>query len=416
MTQTNTALIQKKKKKKKKKERWIKKRHSIIIEIARRIYGPHVYKKYNVEVKPFPEQGKRPYLILFNHQTAGDQFFVGLCMNRPVYYIASEDIFSMGFISKLLRFAVNPIPIKKQTTDPRAVINCIRVAREGGTIALAPEGNRTYHGKPVYIKPSIAALAKHLKMPIAFFRIEGGYGVQPRWSDVVREGKITAGVSRVMEPEEYAELTDEQLCEIINRELAVEEDRVTGEYHHTAQAEYLERALYVCPDCGLSELYSHGDVIECKRCGRAARHLPTKELEGIGKPLPFRFVSDWYEYQCKYVNSLDPAEMCETPVYTDEVEYSEVVLYKRKSVISRKARAALYGNRIEVTTEGGTEVFDFDDVTAVTVLGRNKLNIYSNDKVYQFKGDKRYCALKYVNLFYHYRSVKKGDNDEFLGL
>ncbi len=403
-------------KKKKKPIKWCKKRHGVVTELARRIYGPVVYKKYNVRIKPFPEQGDRPYLILFNHQTAYDQFFVGLCMNRPVYYVASEDLFSMGTLSKLLRFAVNPIPIKKQTTDPRAVINCIRVAREGGTIALAPEGNRTFHGKPVYIKPSVAALAKHLKLPIAFFRIEGGYGVHPRWSDVVRGGGMTAGVSRVMEPEEYAPLSDEELCEIINRELAVDEACVNGEYPHEKQAEYLERAIYVCPDCGLSEMYSHGDIIECKRCGKAARHLPTKELEGVGSPFPFRFVADWYDYQCKLVKSLDLSALCDAPIYTDSVEFSEVILYKKKKIICKDARLSLYGNRITVEAGEDRTEFSFDELGAVTVLGKNKLNLYHGDKVYQFKGDARLCALKYVNIFYHYQSVKKGEKDEFLGL
>lgn len=107
----------------------------------------------------------------------------------PVYYVASEDLFSNGFVSGLLRYAVAPIPIRKQTTDIRSVMNCIKVAKEGGTIAIAPEGNRTFSGRTEYIKPSIVGLVRVLKLPVAFIRIEGGYGVQPRWSDVVRKGK-----------------------------------------------------------------------------------------------------------------------------------------------------------------------------------------------------------------------------------
>ena len=55
-----------------------------------------------------------------------------------------------------------PIPIKKQTMDITAVKNCILVAREGGTICIAPEGNRTYSGRTEYMRPSIASLAKKL--------------------------------------------------------------------------------------------------------------------------------------------------------------------------------------------------------------------------------------------------------------
>ena len=59
----------------------------------------------------------------------------------------------------------------------------------------------------------------------------------------------------------------------------------------------------------------------------------------------------------------------------------------------------------------------FDEVTAAACLGRNKLNIYHGSMVYQFKGSKRFNALKYVNFYYRYKNIKRGDlSGEFLGL
>ena len=49
-----------------------------------------------------------------------------MAFKGPVYYLASEDLFNKGWVSVLLKWAVNPIPIKKQTTDPRAVRNCLK--------------------------------------------------------------------------------------------------------------------------------------------------------------------------------------------------------------------------------------------------------------------------------------------------
>ena len=57
------------------------------------------------------------------------------------------------------------------------------------------------------------------------------------------------------------------------------------------------------------------------------------------------------------------------------------------------------------------------DTTAVTVLGRNKLNVYHGKKVYQFKGGKRFNALKYVHIYHRFRNISRGDADgKFLGL
>ena len=404
-------------KNKKKQKKWLLPRHRVVGDLVRIFFGPIVRKKYGVKIERFKEQGSRPYLILYNHQTAYDQFFVGLAFKGPVYYVATEDIFSLGALSSLIRFLVNPIPIKKQTTDPRAVINCIKVAKEGGTIAIAPEGNRTYSGRTVYIKPTIAQLAKHLKLPIAIFKIDGGYGVHPRWSDVIRRGTMTAGVSRVIEPEEAAAMSDSELVSLIERELYVDEARADREYTSDHLAEYLERAMYVCPDCGLSEFESHGDVIECKKCKRRVRYTKTTELCGIDKPFPFRFVADWYDYQCGYVNSLDTRTMAGKIIYNDEADLSEVILYKKKVPIAERVKIELTFDKI--TLRYGNEVLDFpfDSTSAVTVLGKNKLNVYFGDKVYQLKGSERFCALKYVNLYYRYKNITKGDeNDTFLGL
>ena len=166
---------------KSKKTKWMRPRHRLVRNVLNVTLGLYTRIKYGIKVEKFKEQEKRPYLILMNHQTAFDQFFVGMSFKGAVYYLASEDIFSMGATSSLIRYLVNPIPIKKQTTDVKAIKTCIRVAREGGTIAIAPEGNRTYSGRTEYMSPSIAPLARRLGMPIALFRIEGGYGVHPRW-------------------------------------------------------------------------------------------------------------------------------------------------------------------------------------------------------------------------------------------
>ena len=396
-----------------KKKQWIKPRHQIIVNLVRPFLGLYCRIKYGIKTVKFKDQGDRPYLILMNHQTGFDQFFVGMTFRRPVYYLATEDIFSMGWVSDLIRWLVEPIPIKKQTTDIQAVKNCIKVAREGGTICIAPEGNRTFHGRTVYMNPSIASMAKKLGLPVALFRIEGGYGIQPRWSDVVRRGKMRSYVSRVIEPEELKSMTNEEVFQAIQTGLWVDEAQVSGEFHHKKSAEFLERTVYTCPWCGISPFESNGEVIRCTKCGREIRHLPTKELEGIGFEFPHRFVADWYDLQNEYVNSLDLNALTETPLWEETASLSLVLPYKRKELLKQQTTVRLYGDRITVDNDE----YRFDSVSAVVVLGKNKLNIYTGKEILQLKGSKRFNALKYVNFFHRYKNMKSGDsNGKFLGL
>ncbi len=404
-------------KQEKKKKKWLKFRHKVV----RVILGPPVHLlckiKYGIKIEKFKGKQDRPYLILYNHQTAFDQFFVGLAFKKPVYYLASEDLFSNGWLSSLIKYLVEPIPIKKQTTDIKAILNCMRVGKEGGSIAIAPEGNRTYSGETVYMSPTISALARKLNMPVALYRIEGGYGVQPRWSDCTRRGKMRAFVSRVIEPEEYASLSDGELFALIQDGLYQNEAKADAEFKSPRLAEYVERCIYTCPTCGLTTIESHGDIIECKKCGIKVRYLPNKELRGVNCDFPHKFLLDWYNAQCDFVGSLDLAPLCDKPMYEDFAEVKEVIPNKKKIPLSPEAKISLYGDRVEIETKECANTYHFDECSAITVLGRNKANIYHGGKIYQLKGDKRFCALKFVNIYHRYKNIKKGDkNDKFLGL
>lgn len=401
-----------------KDKKWLKFRHRVIRFLLTGAFSLYCRLKYHVDIVKFKEQENRPYLILYNHQTAFDQFFVDISFSGPIYYLATEDIFSLGWLSSALRYLVAPIPIKKQTMDLSAVKTCIRVAREGGSLAIAPEGNRTYSGRTEYINPSIAALAMKLGLPIVLYRIEGGYGVHPRWSNVVRKGRMRSYVSRVIMPEEYKNWSKEELAQRICDGLYVDEANDCNPCRHPRRAEFLERAIYVCPDCGLSTFNSHKDTLTCCRCGKAVIYDVTTKLQGKGCDFPFEYVAQWYDFQKDFINDLDVTACCEQPLYSEQVALYEVIVYKKKHLMAKKAELTLYGDRILIRGAGRDEMdMHFDKLSAVTVLGKNKLNVYVDEQVYQIVGGDRFNALKYVHIYNRYKNIQRGDmNGKFLGL
>ncbi len=398
-------------------ERWVRTRHKVLIKL---MYLPClVYTKLRCHAKidPFTGDRKRQYLVLYNHQTDYDQLLLGLSFRFPIYHLAMEDILSNGRISDFLRWAVAPIPIKKQTLDLKAIRQCIRVAKEGGSVSIAPEGHRTYSGRTCYINPSIAKLARMINLPIVLYRIEGGYGMQPRWSNVVRNGPVHSYASRIIEPEEYKAMTNDELYQAICEGLYEDEARADFSYRHKKTAEYLDRVAYVCPYCGLSRFEAHDDIIRCTSCGREMRYLPTKELQGVGFKFPFRFVANWVDYQNSFINRLNPENFLEKPVFRDEISLLHVILYKRKEVLREKASIALYGDRIVIDEGKPNELLlSFLD-SPVTLLGKNRLNIYHEDMVYQIKGDFHFNALKYLNFYNRWKNIHAGTPDAtYLGI
>ncbi len=397
-------------------ERWCLPRHKVFRRLLFLPVWLLTHLSYPVRIEKDPDT--RQTLILFNHQTALDQFLVSLAFRQPVYYLASEDLFSIGFLARIMQAAVAPIPIKKQVTDIRAVKTCLRVAKEGGTIAIAPEGNRSYSGRTCYMNPAVASLTKKLGLPVKLFRIEGGYGVHPRWSDTVRRGPMRAFVSETIEPEELKKLSADALYERIRLGLDVDETRTGGLYRGRNKAQYLERMLYLCPRCGPARLESRGDSIRCPDCGLTVCYGEDKTLRCDDPAFPYRYAADWYAAQEDYVNALDPARYTEKPFARDMARLSEVILYRRKELLRKKAAVSLYGDRI-VIDEGTARALclPFTELSVVTVLGKNKLNLYHGEKIYQLKGDKRFNALKYVQIYHRYKNNVRGDpDDKFLGL
>ena len=403
--------------KRKKAKKWIRFRHTVI---RNTLYLPfYLYCRivYRIKLEKYKGDKNQPCFILFNHQTGFDQFFVSMSFPKHVYYVSSEDLFSNSWISRLLSWAVAPIPFRKSTADIAAIKNCLRIVREGGSIGMAPEGNRTYSGTTEHMKPAVAALAKALKLPLAIYRIEGGYGVMPRFADKVRKGKMRGYFSRVIPYEEIKAMSDDELFSLIKRELYVDEREDKTLFYSKHSAEYLDRAMYYCRNCGFSRFFSQGDIISCEKCGEKIRYLPDKRLEGVDCDFPYPYVKEWYDAQCDFVRRSDLSPYKDTPVFEDSVRFVNNIYCKKKIVIDKNARLSVYADRFTVATQEKEYVFPFTELSSATVLGKNKLNIYEKELTYQFKGDKHFNALKYLNLYCHaVNTVENIGEPQFLGL
>ena len=125
---------------------------------------------------------------------------------------------------------------------------------------------------------------------------------------------------------------------------------------------------------------------------------------------------DWYKYQQQYVNELDTRNLTQEPIIRDTCGLYLVNICSKKQCLSENVQVALYGDRIEMT--GGIEkTFRFSELETITILGKNKLDIYHEDLVYQIQSDKRFNALKYLNLYHRYKNLTtEVQNGSFLGL
>lgn len=395
---------------------WCKKRHKVVTGIFRPIFKLHFKLKYNLSVKVNKEIDY-PCLILSNHVTSLDPFIVGSYFKKPLYYMASVDLFQHFFLGKLIKFLVNPIPkAKSKKSDLTAIKSCIKVAKENGTICIFPEGNRTVTGKIGHIDKSIAKLAKSLKLPIVLFNIHGGYGTEPRWGQGVRKGKMHCEIKKVLSYEDYKDLGLDDLYNIIVDNLTVDDLNYYNCYKSKKSAMYLERILYICPTCGtFHTIKSKGNIVECTKCGVKVTYNNNLTFSSDNSLFNIKNVSDWYDFQLDTVKQMEFND-CEC-IYEDDVMLTMPRLYKSKKKLCH-GKLRVFNNLFQVISDDGekTYVFEFENIEAVTYLGKKKMNIYYNGETYQVFNKIDSNFLKYVHIYYIQKNLKEEKQNGFIGI
>ena len=359
----------------------------------------------------FPEGA----LFISNHVTTMDEFMIGILSKEHLYYMANTDLFDHFILGKLIEFLVRPIPKQKsKKSDLTAIRNCCKIAKEGSSICIFVEGNRSFTGELCYFDDSIAKLAKLLKKPFVICNILGGYGTNPRFAPKIRKGKMHVGINKIYQADEVKNMSVEELYCAIKDGITVDNLNYHNEFKSKKRALYLERVFYKCPVCGsLHSLCSKGNSVICYKCGLEATYNEDLTFSSNNKLFKFKYVKDWYNYQIEEIKKLDIKD--DDLIYEEKIVLVEPRKYKTKKTIGKDV-LKFYGNYLVFELKKQTLKFNFDEIEEMTILGKKKMNFYVGEKTYQFFGDKRINMIKYLNMFYLIRNRKRGNENDFMGL
>ena len=385
-----------------KKSTWTKRRHARVFALLRPVLRLYFRLRYNFKAQP-GGLGKSAYLIISNHQTTMDPFLLSLSFRFPVYFVASDDLFNLK-VSPLIKYLVAPIPKSKSLCDVAAMMGVLRVIKEGGAVGIFPEGNRTVSGGQWEMTDAIAKLAKKLKVPLVIYNICGGYGTDPRWGHSIRKGRASGGVRAIVSAEELSVLSTEQLFTLIKDGLTVNDAESGVSFHSRKRAEYIERALYMCPVCNkISGIISHKYKFRCKHCGTESVY--TEKLSISPAVAGFERIYDWYEWERReIVKAVTEGERIED----GGILFRESIKLKRKKKLDGD-RVSIDKDKLVIYSKTHEQVFPLSEITALTMVGKKKFNFYHEGKILQVKGDKRFCAIKYVHIFDGLRQMNSED-------
>ncbi|MBE5754895.1 MAG: 1-acyl-sn-glycerol-3-phosphate acyltransferase [Clostridiales bacterium] len=382
-----------------KNKKWTKTRHRVICKLLKPIFKLYFRLRYNLKVDNYEKNVPQGALIMCNHLTTLDPFMLASSFSRPIYFIASDDLFTIPIISSIIKWLVAPIPKSKSKSDLLTIKNTLKVLREGGTVAVFPEGNRTLSGGTWEIDISTAKLAKMAKVPLVLYNLKGGYGADPRWGRGVRRGKITCGVVKVLSAQQIEKMTVEELYAIILEKVVSNDYDLGIKFKSRVRAEYLERALYYCPKCkSFNTLYSKKEKLLCKNCDLSVEYTEDLKLKPINGQVLGGTVKEWFDAQRVLLKEY--AAMYQEDLFADKKLKARIIYDKKRHDLGRaEIIASNYG--VKIRLKNG-ELFDlkFEDLYGVTILGKRKINFYLPDgKTLQLKGSKRFNSVKYLHLY-----------------
>ncbi|MHB1452626.1 MAG: lysophospholipid acyltransferase family protein [Saccharofermentanales bacterium] len=387
-------------------------RHRFVNRFARIFLIPVLRSKLNFTFEKI-EPKSRPYILVSNHVCNYDPILVGFSFKDVIYYIASDHLFRMGLVSRLLVFAISPIPRAKATTETKTVIEIFKRIKDGHNICIFAEGNSTFSGETGYIPPSIGKLAKRTGASLITYRITGGYFTLPRWSHNVRKGKMTGALVHEYTPDELKAMSDEEMNAAVARDLYVnayeDQEKLPQAYRGDRLAEHLEYALYCCPKClKFSTLASKDDRFRCS-CGLDLRYTEYGYLEPYtpgSEPAPFTRILDWVKWQKAIVKEYaarsisDPA--CSgKQIFSDSGQTLIKAIRTRRNIVSGRGTVDFYCDRFTLTGDDGQViVFKLADIVSMSIITQMNLVFSTHDgNSYELHSDHPRSASKYVDLF-----------------
>jgi 1-acyl-sn-glycerol-3-phosphate acyltransferase len=365
------------------------------IQLALSVFLKPRYNMSAVNRRVLRAVGK-PYLVLPNHSSFWDPFFISIFVREPIYWIASDAQFR-GFLRHLLRM-IGAVPKSKGVSDIETIRSIMDIRRRNGVIGIFPEGVRTWDGHSLSPILATAKLIKLLKIPVIVPIIHGGGLSFPRWARTFRKGEVTISFHLGFTAAEIRSLSVEEIYGKLSRLL--EYDAYQYQLEHLIpfrgkkQAEFLELVLFVCPQCNeTGTLKSAGDQFWCRTCGYRVAYNEYGFLDKRSKRFYFSSIHEWNVWQLHYLKSWfsENYRRClSESIFSGNLVWVWMG-YRSKPLKRLKCGCLLlFSDRIVFTSlRNRVFVFPVSGIEGVNVQLKERLEFYYDGDLYQFRFNKR---------------------------
>jgi 1-acyl-sn-glycerol-3-phosphate acyltransferase len=153
-----------------------------------------------------PAEIKSGALLVANHRSSVDPFFVQLAARRRVHWMVAREYCQHFLFGPILR-AAQVIPTNRSGMDTAATKSAIRITKEGRLVGMFPEGRLNHTLQPlVSIRSGAALIAQRANVPIIPLYIKGSPYRRTVWSPLLMPGHVAITFGKPIFPGNVAPL------------------------------------------------------------------------------------------------------------------------------------------------------------------------------------------------------------------
>jgi 1-acyl-sn-glycerol-3-phosphate acyltransferase len=104
-------------------------------------------------------------VIVCNHLSMIDPFVVGYGANRPVSFMAKQELFGIPFVGYWIR-KLGAFPVDRSRRDPASLRTALTLLKGGELLGMFPEGTRSTSGEMLELRAGAARLAARTRTPV----------------------------------------------------------------------------------------------------------------------------------------------------------------------------------------------------------------------------------------------------------
>lgn len=365
--------------------------------------GTWLEKNFNMEPQNLElfETVKPPFLLLATHNCVFDPFMIADFVPEPISYVVSDAAFRKPVMGWALGL-VGSISKTKGISDLKAIKNIMNIKKKGGVIGIFPEGQSPWDGHAMPIIYATAKLIRIIGLPVVVVFKQGAYFSMPRWAKSRRKGKVIIRYDLGFSQEELKESsTDEiyaKLSKLFEHDEYELQRRDMIKFTGQDRAEYLEIALFICPECRkIATMRSEGDYFSCTNCGYSVYFNEYNFFEREKDKLHFDSIRDWNVWQEEflegYLNDRNASNGSE-PIITDDEIDLHVGFKTNPLEHAGRGRLLLYLDRVEFRPSDDEDYsFPIPNIEGLNVQEDEKLEFYYKNTLFRIDSENERTSM-----------------------